>query len=458
MGCILNKIQPMKQLKTTDPQIYNLIKEEEKRQKDVLEMIASENYASSAVIEALGSVLTNKYSEGFPGKRYYQGNAVADKVESLAQERAQKLFGVPYVNVQALSGAPANSAVYFALLKNGEKLMGLSLTSGGHITHGHPLGLSGRLFTYAHYNLGKDGTLDYDEIEKQVLKEKPQLLICGFTAYSRTIDFKRFAKIADKVGCYLMADVSHITGLIVAGVHPSPVPYAHIVTTTTHKTLRGPRGALIMVTEKGLKKNPDLPKNIETAIIPGLQGGPHDNQTAGIAVALKEASTAKFKKYGEQIVLNSKALASALMEHGFELVGGGSDNHLILIDLRNKKVNGRVAAIALEKANIVLNYNGVPGDVMPPLFSSGIRLGTPAITTRGLKEKDMKRVAKWYSDAIDEVTGMELPADDNGFDKLTIKKQRSELMKKYRGEIEKNKKLAAIGKEVKAFISKYPLP
>ena len=287
----------MKHLKATDPQIYDLVKQEENRQKNVLEMIASENYASSAVIETLGSVLTNKYSEGFPGKRYYQGNSVVDQVESLAQERAQKLFGVPYVNVQALSGAPANSAVYFAVLENGQKLMGLSLTSGGHITHGHKLGLSGRLFTFAHYTLGPDGVLDYDEIEKQVMKEKPQLLICGFTAYARTIDFKRFGQIADKVGCYLMADTSHITGLIAAGVHPSPAPYVHIITSTTHKTLRGPRGALIMVTEKGLKKNPDLPKNIETAIIPGLQGGPHDNQTAAIAVALKEASTAKFKKY-----------------------------------------------------------------------------------------------------------------------------------------------------------------
>ena len=282
------------------------------------------------------------------------------------------------------------------------------------------------------------------------MKEKPQLLICGFTAYARTIDFKRFGQIADKVGCYLMADTSHITGLIAAGVHPSPAPYVHIITSTTHKTLRGPRGALIMVTEKGLKKNPDLPKNIETAIIPGLQGGPHDNQTAAIAVALKEASTAKFKKYAEQIVLNAKALAEALKGHGFELVSGGTDNHLILIDLRNKKVNGRIAAIALEKANIVLNYNGVPGDQMPPLFSSGIRLGTPAITTRGLKERDMKKVAKWYNDVIEEVKGMELPVDD--------KEKRSELMKKYRAEIDRSKKLTAIGKEVETYISKYPLP
>lgn len=447
----------MNNLKKTDPQIFDLIKQEEKRQKDVLEMIASENYASKAIIETLGSVLTNKYSEGFVGKRYYQGNAVIDQIESLAQKRAQKLFGVPYVNVQPLSGAPANSAVYMALLQNGEKIMGLALTSGGHITHGHKLGLSGRLFTFAHYTLGEDGKLDYDAIEKAVLKEKPKLLICGFTAYPRTIDFKRFGQIADKAGCYLMADVSHITGLIVAGAHPSPVPYVDIVTTTTHKTLRGPRGAMIMVTEKGLKKNHDLPKQIETAIIPGLQGGPHDNQTAGIAVALKEASTAKFKKYGEQIVLNAKALAKEMTALGFELVSGGTDNHLILIDLRNKKVNGRVAAIALEKANIVLNYNGVPGDPMPPLYSSGIRLGTPAITTRGLKEKDMKKVAKWYNEAIQEVTGMELPVDD-GFDKLTTRAKRGELMKQYRAAIAKNKKLASIAKEVKAYISKFPLP
>jgi glycine hydroxymethyltransferase len=440
----------MKSLKKTDPQIYELVKQEEKRQKEVLEMIASENYASQAVMETLGTVLTNKYSEGFPGKRYYQGNAVADSVESLAQERACKLFDVPYVNVQPLSGAPANSAVYFALLENGQKLMGLSLASGGHITHGHKLGLSGRLFTFAHYDMGPDGKLDYDAIEKAVMKEKPALLICGFTAYSRKIDFKRFGQIADKAGCYLMADVSHITGLIVAGAHPSPVPYVHIVTTTTHKTLRGPRGAMIMVTEKGLKKNPDLPKKIETAIIPGLQGGPHDNQTAAIAVALKEASTATFKKYGMQIVANAVALADELKKLGFELVSGGTDNHLILIDLRNKKVNGRIAAVALEKAGIVLNYNGVPGDEMPPLFASGIRLGTPAITTRGMKEKDMKKIASWYEWAIKEVEGMELPKDD--------KAQRAELMKTYRSAIQANKKLAAIAKEVKLFTAKFPVP
>ena len=447
----------MNHLKKTDLQIYNLIKAEEKRQKDVLEMIPSENYTSQAVIEALGTVLTNKYSEGFPKKRYYQGNEVIDQVEMLAQERAKKLFGVPYVNVQALSGAPANSAVYFAVLENGEKLMGLSLSYGGHITHGHKLGLSGRLFTFAHYTLDeKKEILDYDAIEKQVLKEKPKLLICGFTAYPRKIDFKRFAQIAEKVEVltgsptYLMADISHITGLIIAGVHPSPVPYAHIITTTTHKTLRGPRGALIMVTNKGLKKNPALPQKIETAIIPGLQGGPHDNQTAAIAVCLKEAATSKFKKYGQQIVANAKALATELKKYDFDLVSGGTENHLILIDLRDKKVNGRVAAIALEAAGIVLNYNSVPGDPMPPLFSSGIRLGTPAITTRGMKEKDMKKVASWYQRAIEEVKGWDIPRDD--------KEKRPALMKEYRAKIAKNKKLAAIAKEVKSFCTKFPVP
>ncbi|HSX08858.1 MAG TPA: serine hydroxymethyltransferase, partial [Candidatus Saccharimonadales bacterium] len=246
-------------LKKTDPQVYKLVKEEEVRQKDVLEMIPSENYASKAVIEALGTVLNNKYSEGFPGKRYYQGNQVADRVEVLAAERAKKLFGVPYANIQALSGSPANSAVYFAVLKNGEKMMGLSLAHGGHITHGHALGLSGRLFNPVHYDLGKDGLLDYDAIEKQAMKEKPKLLICGFTAYPRKIDFKRFGQIADKVGCFLLADMSHITGLVIAGEQQSPVQYVDVIMTTTHKTLRGPRGAIIMVTDKGLKKDSDLP-------------------------------------------------------------------------------------------------------------------------------------------------------------------------------------------------------
>lgn len=439
----------MKNLKQTDPEIYKLVLLEQKRQKDVLEMIPSENYASKAIMEALGTVLTNKYSEGFPGKRYYQGNKVIDDVEKLAQNRAKKLFGVPYVNVQALSGSPANSAVYLAALRNGDKMMGLSLSSGGHITHGHPLGLSGRLFKITHYELGKDGLLDYDRIEKQALHEKPQLIICGYTAYPRIIDFKRFGQIADKVGAYLMADIAHIAGLIVGGVHPSPVEYAHIITTTTHKTLRGPRGALIMVTDKGLKKNPDLPKKIESAIIPGLQGGPHDNQTAAIAVALKEAGESNFKKYANQIILNSKALTNELIKNESQLVSGGTDNHLILIDLRSKGVNGAIAAYALEVAGIVVNKNGVPGDAMPPFYPSGIRLGTPAITTRGMREEDMKKVGKWISRAIEQVQNTKLPAQ---------KEERSKYFGDLKKELSKNRELLRIASQVRSFTSHFPLP
>ena len=439
----------MNNLRKTDPEIFKLIKQEEQRQKEVLEMIASENYASKAVMEALGSVLTNKYSEGFPKKRYYQGNAIADEVEITAQERAKKLFKVPYVNVQPLSGSPANSIVYLALLEYKDKLMGLSRDFGGHITHGGPLSLSAKFFTPVHYTLGKDGKLDYDAIEKLALKEKPKLIICGFTAYPRTYDFKKFAAIADKVGAYLMADVAHIAGLIVAGVHPSPAPYAHVIITTTHKTLRGPRGAMIMVTEKGLKKNPDLPKLIETAVIPGMQGGPHDNQTAAIAVALKEAATPAFKKYSQQIVKNAKNLAEELIKHGFKLSSGGTDNHLILIDLTNKKVNGAVAALALEQAGIVLNKNGVPYDKLPPYWTSGIRLGTPAITTRGMKEREMVKIAKWMNQVIDEVKGYELPEE---------KDKRMEAFRQFRTQVTKNKKLASIAKEIRTFCQKFPVP
>ncbi|MBI2049383.1 serine hydroxymethyltransferase [Candidatus Roizmanbacteria bacterium] len=439
----------MKTLSKVDPQIYELIKLEEKRQIDVLEMIPSENYTSKAVMEAMGSVLTNKYSEGYPKRRYYQGNNVIDKIETLAIERAKKLFGVPYVNVQALSGSPANAAVEFAVLEPGETLMGLKLAFGGHITHGLPLSFSGRFFKSVQYELAKDGSLDFDAIEKLAIKAKPKLIICGFTAFPRIIDFKKFGQIADKVGAYLMADIAHIAGLVVAGAHPSPVPYVHIITTTTHKTLRGPRGALIMVTEKGLKKDPNLPKKIDSAIIPGLQGGPHDNQTAAIAVALHEASKASFKKYCEQIIKNSKALAQELLKYDFNLVSGGTDNHLLLIDLRNKDVNGSVAALALEVAGIVLNKNGVPFDTMPPFYPSGIRLGTPAITTRGMREKEMKKIASWIDRAVNEVGDYRLPSE---------KEKRSEFMKKFKGEIVKNKNLLKIAEEVKSLCKKFPVP
>ncbi len=434
----------------SDPQIAKLIAAEEKRQKEVLEMIPSENYASAVVRSALGTVLTNKYSEGYPKKRYYQGNRVIDEVESLAIERAKKLFGVPYVNVQALSGSPANLAVYVALLEPlKDKVMGLSLAFGGHLTHGQPQSVTGRYYKSVLYELGKDGRLDYDAIEKQAMREKPKIIVCGFTAYPRIIDFKRFGQIADKVGAFLLADVSHIAGLIAAGVHPSPAPYAHIITTTTHKTLRGPRGALIMVTQKGLKKDPELGKKIDSAIIPGIQGGPHDDQTASIAVALKEASTPAFKKYSAQIVKNSKTLAAELNKFGFDLVSGGSDNHLILIDLRNKGVNGSVAAYALEVAGIVINKNGVPFDTMPPFYPSGIRLGTPAITTRGMKESEMKKVAAWMNRAIEEVKGEKLPED---------KEKRNDFLKNFRARADRNKNLLKIAAEVKTLTSKFPIP
>lgn len=437
-------------LKTKDPTVYNLIKDEEKRQKEVLEMIPSENYTSSDVLEALGTVLNNKYSEGYPKKRYYQGNAVADEVEILAEERSKKLFGVPYVNVQALSGSVMNLAVYFALLEPLKgKIMGLSLAFGGHLTHGQPQSASGKFFKSTLYTLGKDSKLDFAAIEKQAIAEKPDIIVCGFTAYSSIIDFKEFGRIADKTGAYLLADISHIAGLVASGVHPSPVPYAHIVTTTTHKTLRGPRGALIMVTDKGIKKDEDLPKKIDTAIIPGLQGGPHDNQTAAIAVSLLEASKPAFKTYSKQIVANSKALSKELLKYGFDLVGGISENHLILIDLRNKKVNGAVAALALEVSGIVMNKNGVPFDTNPPFYPSGIRLGTPAITTRGLKEKDMKNIAKWMNLAVLEAQKYQLP---------TEKEQRREAFKAFKKEVVKNKNLLQIAKEVKTFTSKFPLP
>ena len=440
----------MPKLATSDPQIASLIKQEEKRQQENIDLIPSENHTSKAVREALGSVLTDKYSEGYPKKRYYQGNRVVDKVEILAQERAKKLFDVPYVNVQPYSGSPANLAIYLATCTpQKDKIMGLKLAFGGHLTHGQPQSSTGQFFKSVLYELGKDGLLDYEACEKLALKEKPKVIVCGYTAYPRIIDFKRFGKIADKVGAYLLADISHITGLVIAGVHPSPVPYAHIVMTTTHKTLRGPRGAMIMVTEKGLKKDPNLPKKIDSAIIPGLQGGPHDHQTAAIAVALREAQSKLFKTYGEQIVKNAKALASALIEFGFDLTSGGTDNHLILIDLQNKKVSGAIAAIALETAGIVVNKNGVPFDPMPPFYPSGIRIGTPAATTRGMREKEMTKIAAWINQVIEEVKGEKLPED---------KEKRSDFMKLFKTRVVKNKNLLAIAKEVRAFCSKFPIP
>lgn len=437
-------------LKTSDPKLAELIKEEEKRQIEVLEMIPSENYTSQSVMEAVSSVLINKYSEGYPRRRYYQGNGPADSVEILAQERAKKLFGVPYVNVQPYSGSPANAEIYMAVLKPGQKMMGLALDHGGHITHGLTIGFSGTFYKTAHYKVNeKTRQLDYDEVMEQVMKEKPDLLICGFTAYSRIIQWDKFRKIADKAGCWLMADMSHITGLVVGGVHPSPVPWVDVVMTTTHKTLRGPRGAMIMVTDRGIKKDPELPKRIDSVVFPGMQGGPHDNQTAAIAVCLQEASSVSFKRYAAQIVKNAKKLAEELIKLDLEVVSGGTDNHLVLVDLQKQKVSGKIAAEALEVAGIVLNYNLVPYDPMPPFYTSGIRMGTPALTTRGMKEKDMVKVAGWIARAIEEVRGYTLPVDKEG---------RKELLQKFRTEVGKNKNLLAIKKEVSTFARQFPVP
>lgn len=375
--------------------ISDLIKKEEQRQKDTLMMIPSENYASKAVMEAVGSVLMNKYSEGYPGKRYYQGNSIIDQIETIAIEKAKKLFEVPHVNVQPYSGSPANSAVLFALLNPGDKIMGLKLSSGGHLTHGHPdITFSGKFFDSVQFGTDDTGIIDYDAVEKLAKAEKPKLLFIGTTAYPLILDWKRFAEIADSIGAWLVADISHVAGLVVAGVYPSPVNYAHVVTTTTHKTLRGPRGAMIMVTENGIEKDSELPKKIDRAVFPGLQGGPHNNTTAGIAICLEEAETNEFKIYAEQIVKNAKVLAEELVKGGLTIVTGKTECHLIVIDLRPNNLTGKVVAEALEEVGIIVNKNSVPNDTAGPFNPSGIRLGTPAVTTLGLKENDMKVIAK----------------------------------------------------------------
>ncbi len=433
-----------------DKQVKDLIAEEEKRQKEYLEMIASENYTSREVNEAVGSVFGNKYAEGYPGKRYYQGNAVADQVETLAQERLKKLFGVPYVNVQPYSGSPANSAVFFGLLNPGDKVMGLALSSGGHLTHGHPdVTFSGKYFKSVQYVVDDNGFINYEKLAKQVLEEKPKLIVCGTTSYPRILDFKKFREIADSVGAIVLADVSHIAGLIIAGEHPSPVPFVHVVMTTTHKTFRGPRGAVILVTEEGIKKDPEMGAKIDKAIIPGLQGGPHLNVIAGIAVAANEASTPEFKKYGQQIVKNSKALAKSLMDGGLDLVSGGTDNHLVVIDLKKKKLMGSVVAQALEEAGIVGNKNAVPNDPLPPFYASGIRLGTPALTTRGMKEEEMKKAGEWIVEVINMVPSYE------DVSSLGDKEGRLAYSKNALEKVKLNKKLNAIKQEVTDFSSKF---
>lgn len=390
-----------------DTEIADLIAAETNRQRQGLEMIPSENHTSNDVLKALGSRLTDKYSEGYPGKRYYGGCEFVDQVENIARDRAKALFGVSHVNVQPYSGSPANMAVYFALADPGDTVMGMALYFGGHMTHGLKVNFSGKWFNSVQYQTGKDGYLDYDAMAAQVKEHKPKLIIVGATAYPRIFDWQRLRQIADLVDAFLIADISHIAGLVVAGEHPSPVGIADVVTTTTHKTLRGPRGAMILC--NGNPSNPlkavertreNLPTLIDRAIIPGLQGGPHNHQTAAIAVALREAAQPEFKEYGKQIVKNAKRLAGNLMDKGYKLVTDGTDNHLLLIDLSNKDIIGADAEVALGLAGITANKNTVPFDPRPPFSPSGLRMGTPALTTRGLKEAEMDQVAEWIDRAI----------------------------------------------------------
>ena len=379
----------MKHLEKTDKHIYDLIVKEEVRQTNKIRLIPSENYASAAVLEATASVLTNKYSEGYARKRYYEGQEFVDEIEELAIQRAKDLFGADHANVQAYSGSPANLAIYFAFCQPGDTIMGMSLPHGGHLTHGWKVSITGKYFNAVQYTVEKEtGLINYDRVREMALAEKPRVIFAGATAYPRILDFEKFGEIAGEAGAVFVADIAHISGLIAAGAHPSPVPHADVVMTTTHKSLRGPRGALIMCKEAHKKA-------IDRAVFPGLQGGPHNHTTAAIAVALKEASTPEFKAYGQQIVKNAGALAEELVRYGFDLITGGTDNHLILIDMTNKGFPGKVVSRALNRAGIVCNSNTVPYDPRKPFDPSGIRLGTPAVTSRGMEEDAMKKIAAW---------------------------------------------------------------
>jgi Glycine/serine hydroxymethyltransferase len=388
-------------LSVSDPKVEELVRAEERRQAEKIRLIPSENYVSRAVLEATGSVFTNKYSEGYAGKRYYEGQQFVDPLETLAQERACSLFGADHANVQPYSGSPANLAVYFAFLKPGDKVMGLALPMGGHLTHGWNVSITGRYFQSVQYGVRKDtGRIDLDEVRDLARRERPQLLWAGGTAYSRLWDFAAMAEIAREVGARFAVDMAHIAGLVAGGAHPSPVPHADVVTTTTHKTLRGPRGGMILCRSAHAAA-------LDKAVFPGLQGGPHDHTTAGIAVALHEASQPAFREYAQNVVKNAAVLAAELMARGYHVVSGGTDNHLILVDLTNKNLPGKVAAKALDKAGIELNYNSVPYDTRKPFDPSGIRLGSPSVTSRGMGPAEMKQIATWMDRVMSD------PSDEN---------------------------------------------
>ena len=395
------------EIKKADSEIADAIQAEMERQNSHLELIASENWVSKAVMAAMGSPLTNKYAEGYPGKRYYGGCQCVDVVEDLARERAKKLFGCDYANVQPHSGAQANLAVFFAMLEPGDKVMGMNLDHGGHLTHGSPVNISGKYFNVVSYGVNDEGVIDYDKVREIAVKEKPKMIIAGASAYARIIDFKKFREIADEVGAYLMVDMAHIAGLVAAGLHPSPIPYADVTTTTTHKTLRGPRGGLILCNQEAADKF-----NFNKAVFPGIQGGPLEHVIAGKAVCFKEALEPEFAEYQKQIIKNAQALSKGLIGRGVKIISGGTDNHLMLIDLRGEEVTGKELEKRLDAAHITCNKNTVPNDPRSPFVTSGVRLGTPAVTTRGLKEDDMDMIAECIAlvlqseDNIEKVKGM----------------------------------------------------
>ena len=396
----------MEYIKNCDLEVYNAIVEEEKRQEEGIELIASENFVSKAVMEAAGSVFTNKYAEGYPEKRYYGGCANADTVEQLAIDRLKKIFGAKFANVQPHSGSQANMGVYVSLLEAGDKILGMGLSSGGHLTHGYKINFSGKNYVGIEYGLNPETEmLDYDEIRRLAIQEKPQIIVAGASAYSRVIDFKKFREIADEVGAYLMVDMAHIAGLVAAGEHPNPMEYADIVTSTTHKTMRGPRGGII------LTNNEEIAKKIDKAIFPGIQGGPLMHIIAAKAVAFKEALSPEFKEYQKQVVKNAKAMADALVKGGLRIVSGGTDNHLMLVDLRPKGVTGKMAEEGLEKAGITCNKNSIPNDPEKPFITSGVRLGTPAITARGMKEDEAVQIAEMIIKVLENVNDDEKIAE-----------------------------------------------
>ncbi|MBP7842759.1 serine hydroxymethyltransferase [Candidatus Woesebacteria bacterium] len=444
-------------------QIFKLITQELQRQKEMIGLIPSENIVSPEVSEVLSSCLSNKYSEGYAGRRYYEGSQIVDQIELIAIERVKKLFGVPYVNVQPYSGSPANMAIYFAVMQPGDTLMGLKLAMGGHLTHGHPkVTGSGRFYNAVQYGLGANAKIDFAEVRRLAKEHKPKVIVAGNTAYPFELDFKKFREIADEVGAWLVADISHVTGLVIAGEHMSPVPYADIVMTTTHKTFRGPRGAMILVTDRGLAKDKKLGQKIDSAIIPGLQGGPHNATTAGIAIAAAEAQRPEFKKYGQQIVKNAQALAKALQAKGLKLVGDGTENHLILIDLTSYGVSfGTQAAFAMDVAGMYANRNTIPDEKGSPFYPSGLRIGTPLVTTRGMKEPEMEQIADWIFRSIEVVKEYQIPQDlvvtktkESG---AAHKKQVNAFLAKFRAEALENKELLAIREEVKAVTKTFPM-